>query len=169
MNSCLIKWLIPLVIVIGALFSWNSHLDESDTRLEALLLEKFVLDDVEPVVNFVVLLFQLLNQFLSLPWAKTAQKLNLVVHVLMINNKIQVNTNAVEVLNVDLLQNLHQPCLVDVSLHRMKSEVESLVLTHDGTPKIENLIHGILFVSCQTDRFFQDKRMVFQKFLTVVR
>ena len=47
--------------------------------------------------------------------------------------------------------------------------MKSLIFTHDGTPEIQNFIHGILLVSGQADCLLQNEGMIFQQLLTVVR
>jgi CII-binding regulator of phage lambda lysogenization HflD len=71
---------------------------------------------------------QLLDEPLSFSWSKSAQELKLVVHVVMIDKKIDVDAHSVDELNVGLLEAIYKSSLVDVFLEVMQIHVESLVL-----------------------------------------
>jgi len=68
--------------------------------------------------------------------------------VIIPNQQIDVDADVVDGLDVDFFKFVEQTCLIDVLLKRMEIYVESLILTHDRTPKINNLVHWILFPSC---------------------
>lgn len=86
----------------------------------------------------------------------------------MINEKIDIDSNVVHRLDVDFFESVYQSGLVDMLLEWMQTHLEGLVLTHNWTPKIQDLIHWILLISCKTDCFLQNEGMVFKKFLTIM-
>ena len=89
--------------------------------------------------------------------------------MVVVYKQIDIDTNSVHKLDVSLLHILNKPSLVDVLLERMKVQVKSLIFRHNWTPKVQNLIHWVLFESGKTNGFLQDERMVLQEFLTVMR
>lgn len=105
---------------------------------------------------------------LRLPWAEAAQELELIVPVLVINEKIDVDANPVHMLRVDLLEVLDKPRLVNVLLEGVKIEVQGLVLAHDRAPEIKYLVEGVLLESGRADRLLKDKGMVLEELLAVV-
>lgn len=109
-----------------------------------------------------------MDVLLSLPWSESTQKLKLIVPVVVFDQKIDVNSNIIHCLNVYLFKLVKKASLIDVLLKRMEVNVQSLVLTHDWTPKVYNFIHWILFPSCKTNCFLKNKWKVLQELLTVV-
>lgn len=80
--------------------------------------------------------------------------------MLMVNKKIDINTNIIHSLNIDFFKSIYQSSLVDVFLKRMESQLDSLVFTHDWTPEVEDLIHWILFIPGKADGFLENKWMI---------
>lgn len=154
--------------VVRPLLRRNSHFGETKTRNKAVLFQNLVLVDLISRVERFAKRLEFLNVPLSLSWTKSAQELELVVPVLMIHEKIDVDSDSVHKLCVDLLEMVDQSCLVDVFLQRMEIEMQSLVLAHDRAPKIQHLVEGILLESSQANGLLQDKRMVLQQLLAVV-
>lgn len=58
------------------------------------------------------------------------------MHVLMINNQVQVDANSVDYSDVNFFQAVSETWLIDKLLHWIQIESESLVLCCDGTPQI---------------------------------
>jgi hypothetical protein len=89
--------------------------------------------------------------------------------MVMVYKQIDIDSNSVHKLNVGLLHILNKSSLVDVLLERMEVQVKGLILRHDWTPKVQNLIHWVLLESGEANGFLKDERMVLQQFLTVMR
>ena len=70
--------------------------------------------------------------------------------VLVLDEKIDVDPDLVDGLDIYLLEAFHQLDLVDLFLERVKSEVESLVFADDRAPKVQDLVHGVLLESRET-------------------
>ena len=166
-DSCLIEDVG--LHVVWSLFWRYSNLGEPKTRDKAIFLENFVLVDLISSVERLSERLELLDVSLSFSWTKSTQELKLVLEMIMVYKQIDIDTNSVHKLNVSLLHIFNKSSLVDVLLERMKVQVKSLILRHDWTPKIQNLIHWVLFESGKTNGFLQDERMVLQEFLTVMR
>ena len=47
--------------------------------------------------------------------------------------------------------------------------MKTLILRHDWTPEVQNLIHWVLLESGKADSFFEDEWMVLQELLTIMR
>lgn len=148
--------------IVRPLLRRDSHFCETKTRNEAVLLQNLILVDLISRVERFAKRLEFLNIPLSLPWTKSAQELELIVPVLMVYEKIDVHPDSVHKFRVDLLEMVDQSRLVDVFLKRMEIEMQGLVLTHDRTPKIQNLVERILLESSQANCLLQDKRMVLQ-------
>ena len=86
----------------------------------------------------------------------------------MIHEEVDVDAYPVHVLRVDLLEMVDESCLVDVLLEWVEVEVQSLVLTHDGAPEVQNLVERVLLEPGQADRLLEDERMVLEQLLTVM-
>jgi hypothetical protein len=56
-----------------------------------------------------------------------------------------------------------------VLLERMKNQMKGLVLRHDWTPEVQELVHWILLESCEANCFLQDEWMILEELLAVVR
>jgi hypothetical protein len=82
------------------------------------------------------LLLQFLDISLCLSWSESAQELQLVVPMFMVNEEIDVNSDAIDSLHIYLLEDFNETCLVNVLLKWMKVDVQHLVFTHNWTPKI---------------------------------
>jgi len=100
--------------------------------------------------------------------SKTTEELELVVHMLVVDQEVDVDTHIVHYFNVLLLKNFNEACLVYKLLKRMQVELETLVLAHNWAPKIQDLVHRVLLESCQADSLLEDEGMVLEEFLTVV-
>ena len=50
----------------------------------------------------------------------------------------------------------------------MQGQIQRLILTHDWTPQIQQLIHRILLKSSKADSFLQDEWEILEQFLAVV-
>jgi len=120
--------------IVRSLLWRNSNFGEAKARNEAILSQNFVLVDLISRVERLSKRLELLDVLLSFPWTKAAQKLQLVVPMVMINEEIDVDSDLVHVLSIDLLEVVDQSRLVDVLLQGMKIEVKSLVLAHDWAP-----------------------------------
>jgi len=120
--------------IVRSLLWRNSNFGEAKARNEAILSQNFVLVDLISRVERLSKRLELLDVLLSFPWTKAAQKLQLVVPMVMINEEIDVDSDLVHVLSIDLLEVVDQSRLVDVLLQGMKIEVKSLVFAHDWAP-----------------------------------
>ena len=167
MDSCLIQDIG--LHVVWSFFWRNSHLGEPKTRDKAIFLENFVLVDLISCVERLSKRLKFLNVSLSFSWTKPTQELKLVLEMVMVYKQVDIDSNSVHKLDVSLLHIFNKSSLVDVLLERMKIQVKSLILRHDWTPKVQNLIHWVLFESGEANSFLQDERMVLQEFLTIMR
>jgi len=70
--------------------------------------------------------------------------------MLMFNKKIDIDSNLIHSLDIDFLQTFYKFDLIDVLLQWMKSKIQTLIFTDDWTPKIQYLVHRILFESSKT-------------------
>ena len=66
------------------------------------------------------------------------------MHVLMIEDQIQIDANSVDTYYAHIFKSILKLWLINHFLKRMQVEVEYLVFLDHKTPKIQNLIHGIL-------------------------
>lgn len=169
MNASLVQVIDSVLVIAYSFINGYSHFHESNAGSEAFLFKYIFADNVSALEYLAVLLFQFLNQLLRLSRSKTTEELNLIVHVLMLNDKVDVDADFVQELDVDLLENVHQTSLVDVLLHWMQSQVQRLIFTHDRTPKVQYLVHWVLLVPGKADGFLKDEWMILQKLLTVMR
>ena len=89
--------------------------------------------------------------------------------VLVLDEKIDVDPDLVDGLDIYLLEAFHQLDLVDLFLERVKSEVESLVFANDRAPKVQDLVHGVLLESRETHDLLDAVWLSLQELLAVVR
>jgi hypothetical protein len=82
------------------------------------------------------LLLEFLDVSLCLSWSESTQELQLVVPMFMVNEEIDVNSDAIDSLHIYLLEDFNETCLVNLLLKWMKVDVQHLVFTHNWTPKI---------------------------------
>jgi len=69
------------------------------------------------------------------------------MHVLVLTDQIDIDSDFIYNLDVNLLETISKASLVDPLLHRVKIESQSLVLSSDGTPKIKKFTKRILLKS----------------------
>lgn len=112
--------------------------------------------------NSIVLFLQFLNESLTLSRSKTWKELELIVTMVKLVYVIDINTDGIQHYNVYFLEDVHESSFIDVLLKRMQIKIESLILRNDGRPKVEYLVHRILFKSSQADSFFQNKWELFE-------
>ena len=117
--------------VVWPLLRSNVDFGEAKHRDEAVLMQELILVNLVPVVQWSAKRSEPLNVSLSFSWSQPADELQLVLKVLMVHQEVDVDTNIVHSLNVDLFKRVSESSLIDVFLQRMKIQVESLVLTHD--------------------------------------
>jgi len=72
-------------------------------------------------------LLQLLEETSCLPRTESAQELELIVPVVMLNKKVDVNSYIIDSLHIDLFQHFHQSVPIHILLERMHVEIESLI------------------------------------------
>lgn len=117
--------------VVWPLFRSNVDFGEAKHRDEAVLVQELILINLVPIVQWSAKRSESLDVSLSFSWPKSTDELQLVLKVLMVYQKIDVDTDVVHGLNVDLFKRISESSLIDMFLQRMKVQVESLVLTHD--------------------------------------
>ena len=117
--------------IVRPLFRSNVDFGEAKHRDEAVLMQELILVNLVPIVQWSAKRSEPLNVSLSFPWSQSTDELQLVLKVLMVHQKVDVDTNIVHSLNVDLFKRVSESSLIDMFLQRMKIQVESLVLTHD--------------------------------------
>ena len=71
--------------------------------------------------------------------------------MLVVTGQVDVNTDIVHNLNVDLFEAISQAILIDVLLHGVKIESESLIFSDNRTPQVEQLTERILLEASQRD------------------
>lgn len=71
------------------------------------------------------------------------------MHVLVLTDQIDVDSDFINNLDVDLLETISKASLVDPLLHRIEIESQSLVLSSDGTPQVEKFTKRILLKSSE--------------------
>ena len=82
--------------------------------------------------------------------------------MLMVNKQVDVNSNAVDGLDIDFFKSIQQTSLVDVLLEWMEVDLQRLILTHDWTPQVQNFIHWVLFKSGKADGFLEDEWVILE-------
>jgi len=156
------------LVAFWTLLDRNANFDLGEAGDETELVKDLVLVDLISRADRLSERLDLLNESHRFSWTKTTQKLKLIVHVVMIDDDVEINSNFIELLNVDFFKLVNQTSLVDVLLKRMKFKVQSLILTQNWTPEIDELIHWILLNSCKTYGLLQNKRMVLEKLLRLM-
>lgn len=159
MDSCLVK---HVCCIFSPLLLWYSQLDESITLTVDVLVQEFMFEKRFSQNYWPSESLQLVNKLLCFSRSKPTQKLELIMPMLMIDQEIEVYSNLVHDLNIDFFENIGKSSLVDMLLKRMQIHLKSLVFTHDGTPEIQNFVHGILLVSGQANSFFKNEGMILQ-------
>ena len=89
--------------------------------------------------------------------------------MLVFNKKIDIDSNLIHCLDIDFLKTFYKFDLIDMLLQWVKSKIQTLVFTDDWTPKIQYLVHRILFESSQTHNLLDTVWLPLQQLLRVVR
>lgn len=71
------------------------------------------------------------------------------MHVFVFTSQVDVNTDVIDNLNVDFFEAICKSILVDVLLHGIKVEGQSLILCSDRTPQVEQFTKRILLETCK--------------------
>jgi hypothetical protein len=95
-----------------------------------------MLEDLTPGLELSAKTLDLAYQVSGLTRAKSTQEWQQRMHVLMVNNQVDVDSHIIHSLNIDFLKTISKLGLIDMLLHWIKIQCESLVLSNDWTPKI---------------------------------
>ena len=89
--------------------------------------------------------------------------------MLVFAGEVDINTNIVNDLDVDLLETFCQPGLIDLLLHRIEVQCENLVLSCDRTPEVEKFAKWVLLEPSEGDSLLVRLLDVLVHTLAVVR
>ena len=87
----------------------------------------------------------------------------------MFAGEVDINTNIVNDLDVDLFETFCQPGLIDLLLHRIEVQCENLVLGSDRTPEVEKFAKWVLLEPSEGDSLLVRLLDVLVHTLAVVR
>lgn len=119
MDPCLVKNVKILGSSGSEIFIRDSNLQEGNRRKVDFLAKQILFDDLATSRQFLAKTFHLGYKFFGFTRAETTDKLEHAVHVFMLANKVYVNADFVDNLDVDLFEAISESCLVHPLLHRI--------------------------------------------------
>lgn len=166
MDPCRVEHIKGLAV--EDLFHWKPYLHEGYGRDIYERGEEKLSEDFSSSRKLLGQGFDPVDQPLGFSGTKSRDKLEDAVHMLVVHQKIQVNSHIINNLDVDFFQAVRKSGLVDQLLHGIKVEGQRLILGVDGTPQVEDLSHGVLLETRQGDGLLEHHLGVLVKSLRVV-
>ena len=95
-----------------------------------------MLEYLTPSLKLSAETLNLADQISWLTRAKSTQEWQERMHVLMVNNQVDIDSHIIHSLDIDFLKTVSKLWLINVLLHRIQIQCKSLVLSCDWAPKI---------------------------------
>lgn len=80
---------------------------------------------------------------------KSTDELQHGVHVLMVEEQVEIDTDLIDNLDVDFFETISESSLVHKLLHWVKSQSQSLILSIDWAPEIQDFTEWVLLEPCE--------------------